>query len=460
MDSQKIQFGTSGCREKSSFFTDQNVSRLANGIRRYLNQETSIDDGSIVIGYDTRKKSRYIANQIGGIISTDFRVLISRRPVPTPALNYYTKEHSNVKLAICATASHNPVGYNGVKIMDKKGLDLDNETTDKIEKNIPESADTNIDGNIETGNFTGFYVKRLTSKFKSSQKPLSELKVCYDAVNGSGSGVLERILEDLGADVFTIRSDASVGLDGVEPNPNVVSKQKIFNRIGNADIGFITDGDADRVKVIASDGILSNKDVFALCYEYLLQDVQQGDIVRGVGASSVVDSIAEDYDNEAYESKIGFKNISRKIKEKKAIFGGDSTDGYCYPEHLYNKDGIYTAVLLCICHMKKSLSDRVQDIHRKYGYRYTDKNNINCAQDDKKSVMKNIRKSRIRVDNETPDDINQLDGYKMYFGDSWLLIRPSGTEPKIRIYAESKSNDRTIKLVRIGTTIVQENMEN
>lgn len=453
MSKPEFEFGTSGIREVSDFFTDSRVARLGHSIREYLGSDTD----KIVIGYDTRKGSKRISEILSDVISDSFNVYLAERPTPTPAVSFYCLDNEDVDFGICSTASHNPIGYNGVKLLDSNGRDADPDITDRISSGIPEETpEYDRNSNTDSVSIVSYYIKELEDRF--SDVHLDNMHVFYDGLNGAGSGVVEDVLTSIGAEVRSNRSHPDVGLNGVEPNPTYVDEELITNRMDWADIAFVTDGDADRVRVYTENGSVNSSELLSVIYEFVISNFGEGDVVRTVGAGSMVDSVADKYGHDTHESRIGFKHISKLMDRTGAKLGGDQTDGYCYSSHIPNKDGIFSSIVVCMAHSEESIDQRISRIRNTHDRRFADRRSIECPDELKLKIPNLVSKRADELANKEPTDAVSIDGQKFYFGDSWVLVRPSGTEPKIRLYAESESEERTLRLLQNGEKLVTESI--
>lgn len=454
MRQPEFRFGTSGIREKSDFFTDSRVERLGCSIRNYLDSDTN----KVVVGYDTREGSKRISEILSSVISENFDVYLAERPTPTPAVSFYCSDNPDVDFGIASTASHNPVGYNGVKLLNSRGRDASVDVTDTISSSIPnDSPDKDRYSNFDSLSIVDYYIDELKDRF--SNRNFSDLSVFYDALNGSGYGIVEDILSSMGADVKSNRSNSNVGLDGVEPNPTHVEDEVIMSNMDNSDIGIVTDGDADRVRVYTKSGLINSSELLSIIYEFVISNIDRGDIVRTVGAGSMVDSVANNNGLEAHESKVGFKYICELMNETGAVFGGDQTDGYCYGTHIPNKDGIFTSIIVCIAHSEEPIDQRLSRVRDIYGRRFADRRSIECDDDLKSDIPEFVASRADSIAGRQPSNIVSIDGQKLYFDDSWVLVRPSGTEPKVRLYAESDSRDETSKLLDSTQEIIAEEIQ-
>ncbi|MFB6254554.1 MAG: phosphoglucomutase/phosphomannomutase family protein [Halobacteriaceae archaeon] len=451
-----ISFGTDGWRTTLDEFTVERVQMVAQGIANYL-RERNTDGSTVIVGYDARKSSREYAEHVAEVLQmNEFDVIIPHRDLPTPIIAW-TIVDRDLAGGIMITASHNPPEYNGLKFIPHDGAPALPEVTNAIEERIEEPYNTNVSpGNRSTVDILTPYLEYAKSSFAGD---LSGLTVVYDAMHGSGRGVTDKLLSQAGADVHQLRCDQDPTFGGTPPEPSQEHLQELIDAVDerSADIGIANDGDADRIAIVTPKrGMLDENIFFGLLYDHLL-DSQAGSAVRSVSTTFLIDRIAQAHNEDVIETQVGFKWIAKAMAEHDALIGGEESGGFTIRNHIREKDGVFIALHACGLVGNGDIDAQIDRLLSEYGEIYQSKRSVDCPDAEKERVLQGVEASiQETIAGLTIDDINTIDGDKILFDDgSWLLIRPSGTEPKMRIYAEASTQTKVETLLAAGQELVE-----
>jgi phosphomannomutase len=459
----EITFGTDGWRATLDTFTSPRVRAVAQAVADYLREEGH-EGGTVAVGYDARESSPGFADDLTDVLTANgFDVLVPKRDLPTPVLAWTVRDRE-LAGGLMLTASHNPPEYNGVKFLPGDGAPAMPEVTDALETNLREpiqeagedETDENGRGERIEEDLVGPYLDHALEFCGSPD--LSGLRVAYDAMHGSGRGVTDALLERAGADVERLRCDEDPTFGGTSPEPKADRLGDLIARVGEgeAELGVANDGDADRVAVVTESGYVDANDLYVLLYDYLLES-GSGPAVRTVSTTFTVDRVAEAHGEAVVETAVGFKWVAAAMREHDALFGGEESGGYGLTAHLRNKDGVLVALLAAAAHAERPLDERLEDIEAEYGDAVQDRISVSCPDDRKEAVLEALADEIPgSVAGVEVDRVNDVDGFKILLADgSWLLMRPSGTEPKLRVYAEAESEERVAELLAAGSELVE-----
>jgi phosphomannomutase len=451
-----ISFGTDGWRATLDTFTDDRVRIVGQAVADYLRDE-GFDD-PVVIGYDARESSPGFADSLAEIMSGNgFDVILPERDCPTPVAAYAIVDRG-CSGALMLTASHNPPEYNGVKFIPSDGAPALPGITEQIEANLrePDLLPEDEHGEIRREDLVTAHADHCRSLVDAD---LSGVTVAYDAIHGSGRGVTDALLESAGVEVVRLRCEDDPTFGGAHPEPsaeNLVALEEAVQE-HDADIGVANDGDADRVAFVTPErGKLDENLFFAALYDYLLES-DSGPAVRSVPTTFLVDRIAETHGEEVFETPVGFKWIAKGMKDHDALVGGEESGGFSIRGHIREKDGVLMGLLGAAIASEEPFDDRVDRLLDTHGDIVADKISVECPDAEKERVLADL-------EGELPETVAgreiakvvTIDGFKLLLDDgSWLLVRPSGTEPLLRVYAEASSEERVGKLLEAGRELVE-----
>ncbi|MFB6165756.1 MAG: phosphoglucomutase/phosphomannomutase family protein [Haloarculaceae archaeon] len=452
----EISFGTDGWRATLDTFTDRRVRIVGQAVASYLQESGA--DAPVAVGYDAREHSRGFAEELCRVLCANgFDVVLPERDAPTPVVAWTTRER-DLAGALVITASHNPPEYNGVKFLSADGAPVLPETTDAIEARLaePDPLPAAEHGSVHEADLLQPYLDHARAFVDAD---LEGLTVAYDAMHGSGRGVTDRLLESAGAEVVRLRCDRDPEFGGAAPEPTADHLSDLTERVrqGEADLGIANDGDADRIGVVTPGrGFLDPSLFFAAVYDFLLSG-HDGPAVRTVSTSSVVDRVADAHDELVYETPVGFKWVAQAMAEHDALMGGEESGGFGVRGHVRNKDGVLLALLAAAACAQRHLDDRVAAIETEHGEVHQDRVSVACPDDRKEPVVDELDGALPdRIAGTAVDRVNDVDGFKIFLADGgWLLVRPSGTEPKLRVYAEADSEGRVAELLEAGRQLVE-----
>ncbi|ADQ65666.1 phosphomannomutase [Halogeometricum borinquense DSM 11551] len=450
-----ISFGTDGWRATLDTFTDERVRIVGQAVADYLSDEGY--EAPVFVGYDARDTSLGFAESLAEVLAGNgFDVLLPDRDRPTPLVAHAIVER-NLAGALMVTASHNPPEYNGVKFIPADGAPALPYVTEAIVERLaePDLLPEDERGSIEE-------VDIVTPHFEHARElvdaDLSGLTVVHDAMHGSGRGVTSALLESAGAEVVSIRDERDSDFGGTPPEPSAENLEPLVEAVEehDADLGVANDGDADRVAFVTPErGHLDENLFFAAAYDYLLAE-ESGPAIRTVSTTFLIDRIAEAHGQEVFETAVGFKWVADAMKEHDALMGGEESGGFSIRGHVREKDGVLMGLLGAAATADEPMDERVDRLLDAHGDIVADKISLDCPDSEKERVIDEL-------DDELPDrvagrDIEKvvtLDGFKLLLEDgSWLLARPSGTEPKMRVYAEASSEDDVRELLEAGRKLV------
>jgi phosphomannomutase len=462
----KIKFGTSGWRGIiAREFTWDRVNRVADAIGLQLKNEGR---DSIVIGGDCRflspELSEATAERMAGY---GFNVLLAGGPCPTPVLSHACRKggHGGV---INFTASHNPPLYNGIKFSPWHGGPADSALTASIERIIEEGGKPeNGSGSVITSNLERDYSQDILKYLNVEAFRNSGLKVVYDAFSGAGSGLLDRILVDLGAAVRVLngaRDPLFAGRQHPEPGESGTADLALQVLSSGASLGVATDGDADRFGIIDENGnFVSPHDFLPLLLEYLIETKgYTGLAVRSVTTSSLLDRVASTHGLETEITPVGFKYLGARMLEGNVILAGEESGGLSIADHVPEKDGILACLLASemVCARRKGLAAQLDDLWKKYGRVHISRTDLRLDDILTQHLTKEYFDSDpSEITGISVDSIDRTDGVRMIMknGD-WILIRLSGTEPLARIYVQSDSQDEVDSIMKKVVTGFREMM--
>ncbi|MCX6006199.1 MAG: phosphoglucomutase/phosphomannomutase family protein [Chloroflexi bacterium] len=471
--SGKIKFGTDGWRAIiAGDFTFDNVRACAQGVADYL-KTAGQGKGGIVIGYDTRFASEDFAAASAEVLAANgIKVFLSSKAVPTPVTSY-TVTALKADGAIMITASHNPGNYNGFKYKVNSGSSAPSEVIAVIEKNANDV--------VARGGATGIEVKEAVRKklltfhdpFHAYAKHLGKLvdieaikkhplKIVVDPMFGAGIGYFKNLLDGGQIEIHEINRVRNPLFPGTRPEPIGINLSKLARNVirDDAAIGFATDGDADRIGVIDENGrYMNTQEVFSLLAMYFL-DVrkERGALVKTLTSTDMLYKIGELYNVPVFETPVGFKYVAPVMMKENALLGGEESGGYGFRGHIPERDGMLAGLYLLDYVMKtgKSPSQLLADLFKKVGPHFYDRLDVHITDTVKQQMIAKLMQAKI-------DKIGQLkvvkldtrDGFRYKLSDgSWLLIRFSGTEPLVRIYAESSSDEEVQKFIQYGQELV------
>jgi len=447
-----ISFGTDGWRAPLSEFTSERVRAVGQAVATYLDDAGV--EGAVAVGYDARETSPGFATDLAEVLTANGRdVLLAARDCPTPTVAWAVADR-DLAGALMVTASHNPAAYNGVKFIPEDGAPALPDVTEAIEARLAAPADGPSDGEVTETDFLPGHADHVLDLVDAD---LSGLTVAYDAMHGSGREATPALLERAGADVVRLRCDEDPTFGGAPPEPSADHLGDLIATVrdGDADVGVANDGDADRVAVVTPErGYLDENRFFAALYDHLLGS-RSGPAVRTVSTTFLIDRIAEAHGEEVVETKVGFKWVARAMAEHDALVGGEESGGFSVRGHVREKDGVLAA-LYAAAMATDGLDERVDALLATHGEIYQDKVSLDCP-DDRKAAVVGALGDRIPEDvaGAAVADVNTVDGFKLQLADgSWLLVRPSGTEPKMRVYAEAGDEDRVAALLDAGHDLV------
>lgn len=461
---QGISFGTDGWRTRLPEFTTPRVQMVGQAVASHLEAEAL--SGPVAVGYDVRADSRDAADELARVVAANGRdVTIAARDCPTPTLAWTVADGPFVG-GLMVTASHNPPAYNGIKFVTGDGAPALPEVTDALEAHLEPPAGAGSHGRIEEVDLIEPYARHL-EKYVAAD--LDGLTVAYDGMHGSGREVVPEVLSAGGATVERLRctSDAEFGETTPEPGPGTAAD--LVRRVtgdgsgkpttsagtqvtSTVDLGFVSDGDADRIGVVTPErGYLDPNVVLALLYDVLLED-GSGDAIRTVSTSSLLDRIATAAGQTVHETKVGFKWVAAAMTRHDTLAGGEESGGYGVSDHLHNKDGILVALVLSEAHAAVSLDARITALAETYGSVVQDRSSIACPESKKAGILATLESEPPeRIAGAAVADISTVDGLKFRLETGeWVLVRPSGTEEKLRIYAEAESRDRLRTVLEWG----------
>ncbi len=446
----EIKFGTDGWRGvMARDFTYDNVRRVAQAIAEYM-KATGKRNQPVVVGYDRRFQGDSFAKEIARILSANGqRVTLCADSLPTPAITFLS--HKLKALGIMVTASHNPASFNGIK-MKTEGRAANETLTAEVEACIDRSNPVrNGGGKIPEKSFRKDYLTYLKSKGNPG-KFMGQLKrtVVIDYMHGASGGLLGELVSS--KKIVEIRAERDPLFGGVNPEPIEENLAALKDRVlkEKAMLGLALDGDGDRVAIVDDKGhYLTPCQVFPILAEYLITMRKiKGKIVQSVSMGYLVERIAKEYGLEFEQLPVGFKHVGEAIALGQAAIGGEESGGYAWKGNLPERDGLLTGLLfieMCVT-TQKTPSQLWELIEKKYGKSDFRRVDFHISKPvDKAAFTAKIRKRLPKkVGGQAVLDVMDFDGVKVFLeGGHWVLMRPSGTEPLIRTYAETDSPKKT-----------------
>ena len=456
----QVKFGTDGWRAIiADAYTYDNVKLVASALAQHLlkNEKERLPNG-VAIGYDTRFMSRDFAQTVAQTLAeSGIPVWLSNRDASTPAISWATR-HRNLAAGVMITASHNPPQWNGFKFFLPSGAGADTDATKSVESFLGKKprASTRTGAEREAASVSDFdpipdYLAQLRNVIDFDLLKKARGKAVCDFVHGTGRGHLDEALRQCNWRVSTIRENPDVTFGGILPDPanpktHAALQEAVLAK--KADLGLANDPDADRFGAVDSTGTyLTPNQVLALIYVHLLEHRgMKGDIARTVATTHLLDAIAAKHGQSVKETPVGFKWVGDAIDSGAAIFGGEESGGLSITGHSPNKDGVLADLLIAevwAVH-REPLTQRYAQIMKQYGTFYSSRIDLKVDAERKDELMSAMRDKPPRsFAGEKVVNVITLDGVKLVLEDgSWLLMRPSGTEPLVRVYFEARRKNR------------------
>ncbi len=459
-----IKFGTGGWRAViGEDFVCSNIRLVAAGVLELMKKEGKTDK-PVIVGYDRRFLSENAARWVAEVLAKGgVDVWFMNRSAPTPLVMHTVKD-KELHYGIEITASHNPSNYNGIKLIVDEGRDAPLETTALLEQLIEQVKDvefTDFDTAVKEGKIT--YLKNPFNKFLDDiiglldMEALRErgLRVLFDSMHGSGAYPLLVIFYTARCTIDTINSNKDAYFGGVMPAPSEKSLSMLADSVvkGGYDLGIAMDGDGDRLGIIDKNGRYINaNEILCMLYYYLVKyKGWTGPVVRNLATTHMLDKIAQSFGEKCHEVPVGFKYISSMIDEADAVLGGESSGGLTVRGHIHGKDSVYAASLFAemVSVIGKSPSEMMDELEAQFGKFVMVEDNLRFAPEYKAVVndivfnQKKLPDFDVKVTRVSYDD-----GCKVYFeDDSFVICRFSGTEPLLRIFAESSTKEAAQKYI-------------
>jgi len=475
-----IKFGTDGWRAiVGEDFNEKNVETVTNAIAKYVFDNYGLQK-KIIIGYDPRNMALEFSQQCANSLSkSGFEVLLSNSVIPTPALAYSAKLYN--ACAIMFTASHNPPKYLGMKFIPDYAGPATSEITDEIVSNLgeklpiqnvllnsfqhrkgPRLCDHELNsgrregvGSIVEFDFKQKYFEHIETLIDFEKIKTLKTKIIFDGLYSASIGYFDQLLEKFSIRFQGLHLEFDPNFGGGMPEPKPKYLKELIGMIKSQpnSVGLSTDGDGDRFGVINEDGEwVSPNEIIAILLMYLKENRKmQGKLVKTVGASLLLNKIAEKLGVEVVETAVGFKHVGEAMREHNPIIGGEESGGLSIQGHIPEKDGIIANLLILEAMAAKGMSlvELQEELYSTVVVKfYNDRVDLKLENDEQiKSALEKTKNIK-NVGEFIVIKVDPKDGVKLYFDDnsSWILVRPSGTEPLLRIYVESDSVEKIEKL--------------
>lgn len=456
MSNSTLHFGTGGWRAViGDEFTKSNVRLVAKALALKILREGN-RDYPVVIGYDRRFLSKEAMIWAGEVLASNgiFVKLISQAS-PTPLIMYETMV-KGYKYGMMITASHNPSLYNGIKIFTEGGRDANETVTAELEKLIAEVVGNDptapvqsfdqlsAQGRIVYFNPLNDYLDAILNKIDVQAIRNAGLKIAIDPLYGVSMRSLNTIFATTRCDVEMLHAEHDTLFAGKLPAPTQNTVKSLQNHVTDYafDLGIATDGDADRIGIVDDTGkyIDANEMLCILYYYFLEYKKMKTPVVKNLATTTVLDKIAAAYGETCHEVPVGFKYISAKMTETNAFLGGEGSGGMTVAGHIHGKDAVYSAALLVetIAKTGKKLSELAKEVFDRFGYYHLEEVNVSFDAERKPELIERIyERHELPAFADEIDRVSYMDGCKVYFKNgNWLLVRFSGTEPLLRVFAE------------------------
>ena len=463
-----IKFGTDGWRGIiADDFTVDNVRLVTQAVCDWVCAGGAPGRG-IVVGYDRRAQSEVFARAVAQVVAANgLEVYLSDRECSSPAVSFAAR-YFKASAGLMITASHNPPQFNGLKIKAHYGGSATPEMIAQVEEKLRELLRSGAAPKISrdlpaTTDLAGPYLAHCARFVNLDSVREAGFKVVVDPMHGSGAGYLTGILQQAGVNVTEIRSERNPVFGGINPEPIAENMGALFEAVtsSGADVGICLDGDADRLGACDSHGrFVDCHRIFAVLLRHLVEERGwSGGVVRTVSTTRVLDKMTARYGLPLTETPIGFKYICEKMLTEDILIGGEESGGVGVKNHLPERDGVLMGMLLleAMAAKGKRLEDLIDDIFAEFGPHEYNRRDLHPKTEKMHGII-----SALQSFHETTfaggalEKITRKDGTRLDFADgSWLLLRPSGTEPVVRVYAEAATQERARELVARGVEMVE-----
>jgi len=459
---QKIKFGTDGWRAIiAQDFTVENVARVTEATGIWLKQH--FDNPSVVIGHDCRFAGELFMHTAAAVlVQQGIKVYIAQGFVSTPMVSLGAHKHG-CEIGIILTASHNPPSYNGFKLKAKFGGPLQPEKINEIEAIIPDvcsvdfsnfSVDKALKSSlIEVLPIEKEYIDHVKASFDLPAIQASGLRLMYDAMYGAGQRVISQVLPS----TTLLHCEPNPSFMGQAPEPIGKNLQELAQYIKthqNIDCALATDGDADRIGLYDSHGeFIDSHHIILLLIHYLVKyKGMSGKVAIAFSVTPRVYKMCEHYGLEHTTTKIGFKDIAAIMVKEDVLLGGEESGGIAVKGHIPERDGIWMGLILWEFMAKsgKTLDELIEEVYEIVGPFKFERNDLHITEELKLNIIKNCQENNYKSFGKyIVREVKTTDGFKYFFDDDrWVMIRPSGTEPVLRTYAEAPTLEEVREILK------------
>ncbi len=468
-----VKFGTDGWRGViADDYTFETVRAVAQATAEYV-QRHDLASRGVVVGYDTRFLSGSFAGAVAEVLAGNgIAVALSRRFLPTPALSYAVRERE-AGLGVMITASHNPARWNGFKVKPDFGGSAPSEVTAEIEQAVPSIitgdrvrgiplGEAEASGLVERIDARTPYVAALRDYVDIEAIRGAGLSVAVDPMYGASMGLIAEVLGEGATHIHEIHGSRNPSFPGMRaPEPIASNLTELLELVGQNgyNVGLAMDGDGDRFGLVDENGqFITQLQSFALMTQYFLKvRGDRGAIVRSVTMSRMVDRLGDLHGCEVHETMVGFKHLGPRMMELDALIAGEESGGYAFRGHIPERDGVLTGLLMLdfLAKTERRPSQLLEELYAEIGRHEYDRVDVTIREDEREAI-------RARIAEAGPDTIagltvesrDEFDGFRFTMeGGWWLLLRFSGTEPLLRIYAEMPSLDQVHDALHAGQEI-------
>ncbi len=440
-------------------FTMVNVARMTYGLVSWLKEESA--EPKVVIGFDCRRNGKLYADTVTAVLLRHgVEVLAADEFVSTPMVSLAARDHT-CTCGVMITASHNPPEYNGYKLKSKHGGPMQGDDLARVEEAIPDTISEgeaelilteSEQSSIKKVDLEAEYIQAAESTFDLDAIRNSDMGLAYDAMFGAGQSVMKKLLPE----ITFHQCELNPTFDGISPEPilrNLKKFSALISENAQLDCGLATDGDADRIGLFDGDGrFIDAHHIILLLIHYLHKyKGQSGKCVTGFSSVTKISKMCKLYGLPLDVVKIGFKYASGIMINEPVMVGGEESGGIAVDTHIPERDGIWMGLIIWEFMAKtgKTLKALIEEVYEVVGPFVFERNDLRLDESVKLEVVENCRQGHYsQFDDLTVIRVEDLDGWKFFFSEeSWVMIRPSGTEPVLRIYAEAPTQAEVTEIL-------------